>query len=135
MITNQDLLNEISQAQLVELSDLNGTGEIDQGVVDDALNDAISLIESYIVLPEAPTKLLKKITADLTIFELKQRNGFLSDDDKTTKKECEGYLTKMSNGKLITEDRNSTTRTTQKVNKSFAFVHHKKERVNFGGYR
>ena len=50
MITNEDLLKEISEEELTQLSDLNAKEELDQTVIDDAINDAISFIESFIVI-------------------------------------------------------------------------------------
>lgn len=135
MITNKDLLKEISEQQLLELSDLNGTGVLDQDVIDDALNDAISFIESFIILPINPTPLLKNIVVFFTIYELKQRNGFITDEDKETKKENESYLHKMSNGRLKTEKENNSTASVPKENKSFAFRHRSKRRVNTKGFR
>lgn len=135
MIDNQDLLKEISTQQLQELSDINATGVINQDVIDDALNDAISFIESFIILPSNPTPLLKKITVDLTIYELKRKNGFISDADKELKKENESYLSKMSNGRLKTEIINNQTASVPEQNKSFAFRHRDKRRVNTRGFR
>lgn len=135
MITNKDLLKEISEQQLLELSDLNATGELVQDVIDDSLNDAISFIESFIVLPENPTPLLKKITVDLTIYELKRKNGFASDSDKELKKENEAYLTKMSNGRLKTQIVNNVTASVSPESKSFAFRHRNQRRVNTKGFR
>jgi phage gp36-like protein len=135
VITNEDLLKEINNQQLVELSDIEGTGEINQGVINDALNDAISLIESFIILPKNPTPLLKKITVDLTIYELKRKNGFISDIDKELKKENEAYLTKMSNGRLKTEITNNQTASVPTENKNFAFRHQDRRRVNTKGFR
>ncbi len=135
MIDNQDLLKEISTQQLQELSDIDGTGEINQDVINDALNDAISFIESFIILPSNPTPLLKKITVDLTIYELKRKNGFTSDADKELKKENENYLNKMSNGRLKTEIINNQTASVPTENKSFAFRHRDKRRVNTRGFR
>mgnify|MGYP000054437646 CR=1 FL=1 len=135
MITNEDLLKEISQEQLLELSDLNATGQLDQSIIEDALNDAISFIESFIILPTNPTPLLKKITVDLTIFELKRKNNLTSDEDKELKKENESYLSKMSNGRLITEKRIDTSSSVPNENKSFAFRHKKNRRVNTKGFR
>lgn len=135
MITNEDLLKEISNQQLLELSDINGTGEINQSVISDALNDAISLIESFIILPKNPTPLLKKITVDLTIYELKRKNGFISDTDKELKKENESYLNKMSIGKLKIEVTNNQTSSVPTENKSFAFRHQDRRRVNTKGFR
>ena len=135
MITNEDLLKEISTQQLLQLSDIHGNGQLNQVVIDDALNDAISFIESFIIIPAAPTPLLKKITVDLTIYELKRRNELLSDSDKELKKENESYLSKMSNGKLKTQIINNQTASIPEENKSFAFRHHKKRRVDTRGFR
>ena len=62
MITNEDLLKEISTDELIQLSDLNATNEINQEVIDDAINDAISFIESFIILPTNPTPLKKNFS-------------------------------------------------------------------------
>ncbi len=135
MITNNDLLKEMSEQQLAELSDINGTGSLDQDVIDDAVNDAISFIESFIVLPFNPTPLLKNILIDFTIYELKKRNGFLGEDDKETKKENEAYLQKMSAGRLKVEPEGNSKASVPKENKSFAFRHRTNRRVNTKGFR
>lgn len=135
MINNQDLLKEISEQQLLELSDINATGEINQDVIDDALNDSISFIESFIILPNNPTPLLKKITVDLTIYELKRKNSFVSDIDKELKKENESYLSKMSNGRLRTEIIKNETASVPKDSNNFAFRHRSNRRVNTKGFR
>lgn len=135
MITNKDLLKDISDRELTQLSDINGKGEINQEVIDDAMNDAISFIESFIVLPSTPTSLLKKILVQETIYELRVKNKLLSDDDKENRKTNEGYLIKMSTGRLITEKREDSTASVPKENKSFAFRHRKNRRVNTKGFR
>ena len=57
MITNEDLLKEISEQELKELSDLNADGNLNQNVIDDALKDSISFIESFIIFPNNPTQI------------------------------------------------------------------------------
>jgi len=135
LINNEDLLKEISSQQLQELSDINATGEINQSVIDDASEDAISFIESFIVIPVSPTPLLKKIVVDLTIYELKRKNEFLSDEDKELKKECEAYLLKMSNGRLKTEITSTSTASVDEMHNNFAFRHKNRRRVNTEGFR
>ena len=135
MINNQDLLKEISEQQLLELSDINADGEINQEVIDDALNDSISFIESFIVLPNNPTPLLKKITVDLTIYELKRKNSFISDTDKELKKENESYLSKMSNGRLKTEIIKNETASAITENKTIVVRRRDNRRVNTRGFR
>ena len=136
MITNEDLLKEISQTELEQLSDLNATDELNQEVIDDALNDAISFIESFIIVPaDEPTPLLKKIVCDMTIYELRRKNNLLGDQDKELKKENEAYLNKMSIGKLKTKKLNNSTASVSDENKSFAFRHRNKKRVKTAGFR
>lgn len=135
MITNEDLLKEISERELTQLSDINGTGETNQPVIDDALNDAISLIESFIILPEYPTSLLKKIVVDLTIYELRRKNGFIDDAVKELKKENEAYLLKMSTGKLKKEITAISTASVDETQSSFAFAHQPRKRIKKDGFR
>ena len=134
MITNEDLLKELSAEELKQLSDLNAENILNQNVIDDALNDAISFIESFIVLPNEPTPLLKKITVDLTIYELRRRNGLVSKEDKELKKENEAYLIKMSTGRLKVEVTNNSTASVPAEN-NFAFIHHRRKKVRFEGFR
>jgi|GEM_PF-2265673 len=135
MITNNDLLKEISEDELRELSDLNAIGELNQEVIEDAINDAISFIESFIVQPENPTPLLKKILVDLTIHELRRKNGLISKEDKELKKENEAYLVKMSIGRLKVEVINNSTASVPLESSNFAFRYQNKKRVRIVGFR
>ena len=135
MIYNEDLLKEISERELTQLSDINSTGLIDQSVIDDALNDAISFIESFIILPDNPTPLLKKITVDLTIYELRRKNDLVTDSDKDLKKDNEVYLSKMSNGRLKTEITPTSNASVDENTSGFAFAHQNKRRINRDGFR
>ena len=127
--TNQILLYNKYES----LSDLNADGNLNQNVIDDALNDSISFCESFIILPNNPTPLLKKIIVDFTIYELRRKNGLVQDSDKELKKENEAYLLKMSTGRLLTnmEEKEKA----QDTPKNFAFKHQNKKRVDFKGFR
>ncbi len=135
MIKNEDLLKEISNDELIQLSDLNATNEINQEGIDDAINDAISFIESFIILPTNPTPLLKKILVDMTIYELRRRNGLIGESNKELKKENEAYLVKMSTGRLKIEVTNNSTASVPLENSNFAFRHQNKKRVRTEGFR
>ena len=118
-LSNEDLLKELSQEQLIELSDLDGASALNQTVIDDAMEDALSFIKSFILLPTDPTPLLKKIAVDLTVYELKRKNDLVNDKDKERFKEVETYLSKMAKGSMpttIAEQDGGTKR-----DKSFAF--------------
>ena len=105
MITNDDLLEEISHKELLELSDFEGSGSINQSVIDDSLNDALAFIASFIKIPANPTKLLKDICVDLTIIELKKRNNFPKDTLAEQIEKIGGLLLKMAAGKIPTDEK------------------------------
>lgn len=103
MISNEDLLKEISLKALTQFSDLNGTGALNQAIIDDALADALALIKSFILIPANPTPLLKKIAVDLTIVELKRKNNYLQEDLKEVEDKAQALLLKMANKKIPTQ--------------------------------
>ena len=105
MITNDDLLEEVSHKELLELSDFEGSGSINQSIIDDSLNDALAFIASFIRIPANPTKLLKDICVDLTIIELKKRNNFPKDTLAEQIEKIEGLLLKMAAGKIPTDEK------------------------------
>jgi len=133
MITNEDLLKEISQKELTELSDLNGTGELNQEVINDAINDAISFINSFISIPDNPTPLLKNIACELTIWELRKRNDLTTQKSKERLKELENYLLKMAAKKMPTKIEEQEI-AKPKTSNFFSFKH-KKRKLNTKGYR
>lgn len=101
MLTNTaELEKECSARELDQLSDLNGTGERNEGVIADAIADTEALVSSYISIPVNPTPLLRQIAARLTVIELRRRNELLRDADKELRRECEGTLMKMAGGRI-----------------------------------
>lgn len=133
MITNEDLLKEISKKELTELSDLNGTGELNQDVINDSIADAISFINSFITIPNNPTPLLKNIACELTIWELRKRNDLTTPKAKERIKELEGYLLKMAAKKMPTEIEENTS-IKPKTSNFFSFKH-KGKKLNLKGYQ
>ena len=103
MINNDDLLKEISNKELLELSDFEGSGQINQDVIDDSQNDALSYIASFILLPDSPTPLLKDIAVNLTIIELKKRNNFPKESLKEQIEKIDTLLLKMAAKKIPTQ--------------------------------
>lgn len=102
MITNDDLLKELSQTELLELSDFKGIKEINQDIIDDSINDAVAFISSFIKIPSNPTPLLKDICVNLTIIELKKRNNFPKDTLNEQMEKQEKLLLKMATKKIPT---------------------------------
>ncbi|MFV0481337.1 MAG: phage protein Gp36 family protein [Campylobacteraceae bacterium] len=129
-ILNDDLLKEISQRELLELSDLDATGATNQEVVDDAITDALSFIGSFFKLPNNPTPLLLNIGVKLSIIELKKRNGWRENKEEMDRLEV--LLLKMANKKLpiqINDDGDTPAPTP----KNRAFRHHNKKALNLKG--
>ena len=126
MITKADLDKETSQKELLELSDLNATGSIDESVIDDAINDAIAFISSFIVIPSDPTPYLRSIAVDLTLYELRKIHQL---QDEEVKKSCEEKLIKMARGTIpITTAQQNVERKTKNA------YRHAKKRLEFKGF-
>lgn len=100
VLTNEDLLKEVSTRELQELSDFEGSGAVNQSVIDDSVNDALAYISSFIKLPQNPTPLLKDIGVNLTIIELKKRNNFPKETLNEQIEKMDALLLKMASKKL-----------------------------------
>ena len=87
VLTNEDLLKEVSTRELQELSDFEGSGAVNQGVIDDSVNDALAYISSF-------------IGVNLTIIELKKRNNFPKEALNEQIEKMDTLLLKMANKKL-----------------------------------
>jgi len=129
-ITNEDLTKEIALKELIELSDVEGTGTIDQNVIDDCVKDSLSFVSSFVIMPTNPTALLKDIVIDLSILELKKRQNFPKKSLKETQERCESLLLKMASKKIPIDI--TTQKHTAPVQKQRAFRHNSK-RLNLKG--
>jgi len=81
--TQADLLNQITQAELVQLTDDTGSGSVDSAKVDSALNAASATIDAYAgaryTLPLQSSEKVKQLAVDLAIYELEKRRRRLRD--------------------------------------------------------
>ncbi len=126
MITIADIEKELSTTELKQLSDLNASGTIDNVVVQDAINDAIAFISSFIAIPSDPTPYLKSIAVDLSIYELRRLHDL---HDPKDRKELESALIKMGKGTIPT-----TMGEPQKPKGTGSAFRHGTTRVDFGGF-
>ena len=100
-----DLLKEISEEELIQLTDDEGTGLVNDDVVLDIMDKATSEIDSYLAvrftlpLSSVPT-LLKRICVDISLYYLKMRRGIVNDEDKERKKNSDKLLGLIQSGKL-----------------------------------
>ena len=81
--TQADLLNQITQTELVQLTDDTGAGSVDSAKVDSALNAASATIDAYAgaryTLPLQSSEKVKQLAVDLAIYELEKRRRRLRD--------------------------------------------------------
>ena len=81
--TQADLLNQITQAELVQLTDDTGSGSVDSAKVDSALNAASATIDAYAgaryTLPLQTSEKVKQVCVDLAIYELEKRRRRVRD--------------------------------------------------------
>ncbi len=126
MITIADIEKELSATELKQLSDLNASGAIDAVVVQDAINDAIAFISSFIAIPTDPTPYLKSIAVDLSIYELRRLHDL---HDPKDRKELESALIKMGKGTIPV-----TTSEPQKPKGTSSAFRHGTRPLNFRGF-
>lgn len=100
MIDITHLKNKVGEAQLIQLSDLDGTGSLDAGKIDDVIEEAKAYVGSFITLPADPTYMLLDILADHAIYCLRERNGLLSERDDSLRESNRRTLEKMRKGLL-----------------------------------
>ncbi|MDR3561901.1 MAG: DUF1320 domain-containing protein [Negativicutes bacterium] len=84
--TLDDLINQSSEAVLIKMTDDDDTGEINQTIVDRAIDDAQGEIESYCesryALPFSPVPgIIRKVAVDIAIYNLLSRRGYDKDSE------------------------------------------------------
>lgn len=127
MITVADIENELSETELRQLSDLNATGDIDTGIVQDAIEDSIALISSFVTIPTNPTPYLKSIAVDIAVYQLRKLHDLHKKDDM---KEIEAKLTRMAKGAIPT----TTDAPKKMTSSSGAFRHGRTKPIDFRGF-
>lgn len=102
--TEADLEKRISPAELTELADDDGDGARDASVVADAIADADAEIDGYIAkhyavpLASAPG-LVRKLSADLAIYNLYVRRGVDSEQKRARYDDAITLLRLIADGK------------------------------------
>jgi phage gp36-like protein len=130
MITKENLLKEISEGELLELSDLDSTGEIDDVRIDHAIEEAEAYISSFILIPPNPTPLLLNIAVDLAINELRKAHDL---GNKEVVKDCDEKLLKMARGVLPTTISTSKEVNTPRIGNAYKHdKHNRRRRVTDG---
>ena len=118
-IVQADLSEQISEAQLIQLTDDSKSGVVDVDVVSKALADAEALIDGYVAvrysLPIVPTPpLLKKFAIDITIYNLYRRRQRTPEDVRRAYEDDLKMLQAIAAGSMVLEQASAPAATTQK---------------------
>jgi phage gp36-like protein len=91
-IDRQDLIDELGENELVQLTDNDGTGEINEARLGKAIQYAQGVFESYIrsrySLPVPSTDLVRGLNLDLAIFHLYKSRAVLDEGVYKIKKDA-----------------------------------------------
>lgn len=78
-IAEQDLLDELGEERLIQLTDDSGAGEIDHAKVGKAISFAVGTFDSYArtrySIPVPTTEKVKSVCIDLAVFKLSIRRA------------------------------------------------------------
>jgi len=102
-----DILNQIDEAALIQLTDDAGAGEVDDDIVARAIADADATIDAYcqgrytVPLSPVPEK-VRQISVDIAIYNLYSRRADLGMPDVRTdrNKEAVRFLEKVAAGTI-----------------------------------
>ena len=92
-------------ARLVQLSDFDGSGTEDETLVDDAMDEAEGVINSYmrkrfevplVVVPE----IIRRTTANMAIYFLKSRRDAVTEKDAVEQEQRITWLEGLASGKI-----------------------------------
>jgi phage gp36-like protein len=101
--TQADLLEQISEDELIQLTDDAGAGMIDAAVVTRAISDADAEIDSYagtrysVPLSTTPA-MIRKLSVDISVYNLFARRRGAPDDRKERYKNAIRFLSDLSKG-------------------------------------
>ncbi len=101
--TQADLLNQLTEAELIQLTDDAGSGAINAAKVTRAIADADALIDSYAIgtydLPLVVTDRVRALSVNLAIYELEKRRRRIRDDTRQAYGDARAFLKDVAAGK------------------------------------
>jgi phage gp36-like protein len=109
-ITKDDILKSISEEDLIALTDDDNSGVVDDEVVNDAISNAESLVNSYLrrrikELPlTSPPKIIKAYCVDIAIYFLESRDGSNTEARKENYTNAVNFLKDFSKGLVEIEN-------------------------------
>jgi phage gp36-like protein len=103
--TQSDLLNQLTEAELIQLTDDAGAGAIDSAKVDAALNAASATIDAYAgaryALPLQPSEKVKQLCADLVVYELEKRRRRIREATLAARDAALAFLRDLAFGRAV----------------------------------
>jgi len=103
--TQDDLLNQLTEAELVQLTDDAGTGSVDQAKVTAALAAASATIEAYAgarySLPLQSSEKVKQLCVDLAIYELEKRRRRVREATSAARDAALAFLRDLAAGRAV----------------------------------
>lgn len=115
--TQADLLNHLTEQELIELTDDAQTGAIDAAKVTAAIEEADGLIDSYCrgryTLPLVVSKQVRKLSIDIVLYYLFQRRRTIPDSIRQAYEDAVSLLQKVSSGAAALDQPPSSTQSTE----------------------
>jgi phage gp36-like protein len=103
--TEADLLNQLTQTELVQLTDDAGSGSVDSAKVDAALAAASATIDAYAgaryTLPLQTSEKVKQLCVDLTIYELEKRRRRVREATLAARDAALSFLRDLARGRAV----------------------------------
>jgi len=103
--TQNDLLNQLTQAELVQLTDDAGSGNVDTAKVDAAIAAASATIDAYAgaryTLPLQASEKVKQLCVDLAIYELEKRRRRLREATASARDAALAFLRDLAAGRAV----------------------------------
>lgn len=120
--TKTDLLDRITERDLVQLTDDEGAGVVHDGRIADALNDAAGIIDSYAAnvysIPLASTDRVRRLAVDLTVYYLSSRKPPILENVRKNFEDSVSFLKDVAAGKAQLSGQSDGTATDQSASAS-----------------
>ena len=102
--TQADLLNHMTEQELIELTDDNNVGQLDPAKVDAAIAVADGMIDAYArgryALPLVVSEQVKQLSIDIAVWQLEKRRRHIRDATQAAYDAALKFLEKLSSKKV-----------------------------------
>jgi phage gp36-like protein len=117
--TQTDLLNRMTQQELIELTDDDNVGEVDAAKVTAAIAAAAAVIDAYAgsryTLPLAGSQQVKSLSIDLAIYELEKRRRRVREETLSARDAALAMLRDIARGRATLQQPTAPQTVAQEV--------------------